>query len=100
MMQQQFITFQDNGNFGGIGGDPADNPGIQLAFSNDPDTARTVVINMGPVGGRQVTVSAEDVGLASISVDSQDGYSSGQLANLSVTQEGHQTTFQSARYSG
>ncbi|MCK4626843.1 MAG: flagellar hook-basal body complex protein [Phycisphaerae bacterium] len=82
------ITFQENGNYGGIEGTPPDDPTFGLTFSNAPDTIRSITVDFGLVGGRQITVSGEEVGLATVSMDDQDGYTSGQLASMSVTQEG------------
>ncbi len=82
------ITFQTNGNYGGIGGEPPDESAFGMMFSNDPETVRSLAVDMGAVGGRQITVSGEDVGIADATINSQDGYTSGQLASLSVTQEG------------
>ncbi len=82
------ITFQENGNYGGIEGTPPDDPTFSVTFSNAPGTVRVIEVDFGVVGGRQITVSGEDVGIASVSIYDQDGYTSGQLASMSVTQEG------------
>jgi flagellar hook protein FlgE len=82
------ITFQENGNYGGIEGTPPDDSIFGITFSNAPDTVRMIEVDFGLVGGRQITVSGEEVGLATVSMDDQDGYTSGQLASMSVTQEG------------
>ncbi len=82
------ITFQETGNYGGIVGTPPDDPTFSITFSNAPDTVRVIEVDFGLVGGRQITVSGEEVGLATVSMDDQDGYTSGQLASMSVTQEG------------
>ena len=82
------ITFQNDGNFGGMGGALPDDSTFSLKFSNDPDTQHTITMDMGSVGGRQITVSDEKINIPNVSISSQNGYTAGQLASLSVTQEG------------
>ncbi len=80
------IEFLTDGSFGGMSGSPGDAQSLQIKFSNDPTTTRTITIDLGTVGEYNgVSLSG---GSTTVSARGQDGYSSGQLSSLAVSGEG------------
>lgn len=80
------IEFLVDGSFGGMSGSPADAQSLQIKFSNDPTTTRTIAMDLGTVGEYNgVSLSG---GSTTVSARGQDGYSSGQLSSLAVSGEG------------
>jgi flagellar hook protein FlgE len=80
------ITFKSDGSYGGLDTDIGDNASIQLGFGYDDYATKTITLDLGTVSGFDGLTQFG--GTSTVSPTGQDGYASGVLSNLSVTNEG------------
>ncbi len=80
------ITFLANGAYGGLNSTIGDSAALQMKFAHDPTNTRSINISFGTVG--EFDGVTQFGGSSTATAASQDGYESGWLSSLSVTQDG------------